>query len=98
MDIDLKPFLEIPYIDLEEMNLTAKKKRISRVSSKKLRDFYVKYLQKEINVIAVDYIIDGLNNINTDTVKIMLADANSSALIEGYDDPSSLYVVMPMKL
>jgi len=46
----------------------------------------------------VSYIIDVLNNINTDTVKIMLADANSSALIEGYDDPSSLYVVMPMKL
>lgn len=46
----------------------------------------------------VSYIIDVLNNINTDTVKIMLADANSSALIEGYDDASSLYVVMPMKL
>ncbi|QTH62963.1 DNA polymerase III subunit beta [Psychrosphaera ytuae] len=46
----------------------------------------------------VSYIIDVLNNITTDTVKIMLADANSSALIEGYDDASSLYVVMPMKL
>lgn len=46
----------------------------------------------------VSYIIDVLNNINTDTVKIMLADANSSALIEGFDDASSLYVVMPMKL
>ncbi len=46
----------------------------------------------------VSYIIDVLNNITTDTVKIMLADANSSALIEGFDDPSSLYVVMPMKL
>ena len=46
----------------------------------------------------VSYIIDVLNNITTDTVKIMLADANSSALIEGYDDGSSLYVVMPMKL
>ena len=46
----------------------------------------------------VSYIIDVLNNIKTDTVKIMLADSNSSALIEGYDDASSLYVVMPMKL
>ncbi|NVK25721.1 MAG: DNA polymerase III subunit beta [Gammaproteobacteria bacterium] len=46
----------------------------------------------------VSYIIDVLNNIKTDTVKIMLADSNSSVLIEGYDDASSLYVVMPMKL
>ena len=46
----------------------------------------------------VSYIIDVLNNIKTDTVKILLADSNSSALIEGYDDASSLYVVMPMKL
>lgn len=46
----------------------------------------------------VSYMIDVLNNIKTDTVKIMLADSNSSALIEGYDDASSLYVVMPMKL
>jgi DNA polymerase-3 subunit beta len=46
----------------------------------------------------VSYMIDVLNNIKTDTVKIMLADSNSSALIEGYDDGSSLYVVMPMKL
>lgn len=46
----------------------------------------------------VSYIIDVLNNIKTDTVKIMLSDSNSSALIEGFNDPSSLYVVMPMKL
>lgn len=46
----------------------------------------------------VSYIIDVLNNIKTDTVKIMLADSNSSALIEGLNDASSLYVVMPMKL
>lgn len=46
----------------------------------------------------VSYMIDVLNNIKTDTVKILLSDANSSALIEGYDDASSLYVVMPMKL
>lgn len=46
----------------------------------------------------VSYIIDVLNNIKTDTVKIMLADSNSSALIEGFNDASSLYVVMPMKL
>jgi DNA polymerase-3 subunit beta len=46
----------------------------------------------------VSYIIDVLNNIKTDTVKIMLSDSNSSALIEGLDDASSLYVVMPMKL
>ena len=53
MDIDLKSFLKIPYTDLEEMNLAAKKKRSARISSKKLRDFYTKYLQDEKYIKAV---------------------------------------------
>ena len=52
-NIDLKPFLEISYTDLEEMNLTAKKKRISRVSQKELQKFYTAYLSKETRIKAV---------------------------------------------
>ena len=52
-NIDLKPFLEISYTDLEEMNLTAKKKRVSRVSQKELQKFYTSYLSKEMRIKAV---------------------------------------------
>ena len=46
----------------------------------------------------VAYLIDVLNNINSDKVKITLSDSNSSALIEDAADDSALYVIMPMRL
>ena len=46
----------------------------------------------------VAYLIDVLNNINSDQVKIALSDSNSSALIEDAADDSALYVIMPMRL
>ncbi len=46
----------------------------------------------------VSYLIDVMNILNDAQIKISLADANSSALIESSIDDSSLYVVMPMRL
>ncbi len=46
----------------------------------------------------VAYLIDVLNTIVSEKVKITLADSNSSALIEADDSPDALYVVMPMRL
>lgn len=46
----------------------------------------------------VSYMIDVLNTIQDDIVKVTLADSNSSALIESASNDSSLYVVMPMRL
>ena len=46
----------------------------------------------------VAYLIDVLNSINSNNVKINLMDANSSALIEDADDGAALYVIMPMRL
>ena len=48
----------------------------------------------------VTYVIDVLNTLQSDDVKITLSDANSSALLEALSDnvPESLYVVMPMRL
>lgn len=47
----------------------------------------------------VSYLIDVMNVISSDRVKITLANSNSSALIESLDEgDDSLYVVMPMKL
>jgi hypothetical protein len=44
---ELRTFLEIPYDELEERNLDAKKKQLDRVSTGDLEHFYLKYLEKE---------------------------------------------------
>ena len=46
----------------------------------------------------VAYLIDVLNSLKSNSVKISLSDANASALIEDADDDSALYVIMPMRL
>ncbi len=46
----------------------------------------------------VSYLQDATNVLNTEHVKITLADGNSSALIEEPEQSDSLYVVMPMRL
>ncbi len=46
----------------------------------------------------VAYILDVLNALNSDEVKMTLGDSNSSGLIEDNADDSALYVVMPMRL
>lgn len=46
----------------------------------------------------VSYLVDALNAVLQDKVKIELSDANSSCLISGKDDDSTRYVVMPMRL
>src|SRR3989339_1193333 len=49
----LRSFLEIPYVDLETMNLSAKKKRKDNISEKELKEFYINYLKKEKRLKAV---------------------------------------------
>ncbi|MBT6206777.1 MAG: DNA polymerase III subunit beta [Francisellaceae bacterium] len=46
----------------------------------------------------IKYIIDFLNVISSEQVRITLTSANHSALIEGVGDEGSLYVIMPMRL
>ena len=46
----------------------------------------------------VSYILDVLGVIKSDTIHMMLADSNSSALITDGEDGSAMYVVMPMRL
>ena len=46
----------------------------------------------------VSYLVDVLNALSSDTVRISLADANSSALVESADGSDAVYVVMPMRL
>jgi DNA polymerase-3 subunit beta len=46
----------------------------------------------------VSYLVDVLTVLDTETVQIIVSDPNSSALIQGADGSSALYVVMPMRL
>lgn len=46
----------------------------------------------------VSYILDVLNTLRCDSVRISMSDANASALIENAQDDSAMYVVMPIRL
>ncbi|MEJ1397413.1 MAG: DNA polymerase III subunit beta [Candidatus Sedimenticola sp. (ex Thyasira tokunagai)] len=46
----------------------------------------------------VGYLIEVLNVIDSDKVKLLLSDANSSCLIQNFDSQDSNYVIMPMRL
>jgi DNA polymerase III subunit beta len=46
----------------------------------------------------VSYLQDVLNVLETEQISLSVADANSSALIEGAGNDQALYVVMPMRL
>ena len=46
----------------------------------------------------VNYLLDVMNVIVSDTVKMTLNDSNSSALLTDAEDESAMYVVMPMRL
>ncbi|MGB3622594.1 MAG: DNA polymerase III subunit beta, partial [Ketobacter sp.] len=46
----------------------------------------------------VNYLLDVMNVIRSENVKILMADSNSSALITDANDETASYVVMPMRL
>ena len=46
----------------------------------------------------VSYLLDVLGVLDTESIKLSVSDANSSALIEGIGKDSAVYVVMPMRL
>src|SRR5215216_2846857 len=53
MSTPIRDFLEIPYDELEEMNLEAKSKRINRVAIDKVREERMRYLTDEKRIKAV---------------------------------------------
>lgn len=46
----------------------------------------------------VSYLLDVLSVMTTEQVRLILSDANSSALVQEFDNDDSAYVVMPMRL
>jgi len=49
----LRSFLEIPYDELEKMNLEAKRLRVSRENESEIKEHYLDYLQKEKRLKAI---------------------------------------------
>ncbi|GGI91571.1 DNA polymerase III subunit beta [Shewanella gelidii] len=59
----------------------------------------VEYENQELEMgFNVSYLLDVLNSLRSDDVRITLIDGNSSALIENHVEEDSMYVVMPMRL
>jgi DNA polymerase-3 subunit beta len=46
----------------------------------------------------VSYVLDVLNTLRCENVRVSMSDSNASALIENADDDSAMYVVMPIRL
>ncbi len=65
--------------------------------AEELLDVSFGYDELEISF-NVSYVLDVLNTLKCENVKISLSDANSSALIEDNNSDKALYVVMPMRL
>ncbi len=65
--------------------------------SQEIVDLDYQYDDLEIGF-NVSYVLDALNALKSDEIKITLGDANSSGLIEASDSSESMYVVMPMRL
>lgn len=78
--IVLKDFLEIPYDQLEEMNLEAKQKQLSRRSDKELEDYYTRYLQDEKRLKAVTVCFSDLEG------RFHMLDYDKKFLLKSHDN------------
>jgi len=76
----LRDFLEIPYDQLEEMNLKAKKQRLDRVDPKKIRDERLAYLEGEKRIKAVTVCFTDLEG------RLHMLDYDKKFLLKNYDN------------
>jgi len=76
----LRSFLEIPYNQLEEMNLNAKKRRKDNVDEKELKEFYLNYLKKEKKLKAVTIGFSDLEG------RFHMIDYDKKFFIDSYDN------------
>ncbi|MDC0610900.1 DNA polymerase III subunit beta [Vibrio sp.] len=82
-------------IDGPEMRITANNPE--QEEAEEILD--VEFEGSEIEIgFNVSYVLDVLNTLRCEKVKITMSDPNASALIENVDDDSAMYVVMPIRL
>src|SRR3954463_13278485 len=80
MSNELRNFLAIPYDELEELNLSAKKQRKDRVPIKVIREERLKYLTDEKRIKAVTVLFSDLEG------RLHMLDYDKKFLLKSYDN------------
>src|ERR1700681_4112875 len=80
MSTELRNFLAIPYDELEEMNLKAKKQRLDRVASHKVQEERLKYLADESRIKAVTVMFSDLEG------RLHMLDYDKKFLLNSWDN------------
>ncbi len=80
MTTELREFLQIPYSELEELNLAAKKQRRDRVSPDTIREERIKYLKDESRIKAVTVLFTDLEG------RLQMLDYDKKFLLKSWDN------------
>jgi glutamine synthetase len=80
MSTELRNFLAIPYDELEELNLKAKKQRLDRVAPQKIQEDRLKYLADEGRIKAVTVMFSDLEG------RLHMLDYDKKFLLKSYDN------------
>jgi glutamine synthetase len=76
----LRNFLQIPYDELEDLNLEAKEKVARRTSEEELKDYYIRYLQEEKRIKAVTVCFTDIEG------RFHMLDYDKKFLLSSYDN------------
>src|SRR5258708_4846386 len=80
MSTELRNFLALPYDELEELNLKAKKQRLDRVAPHKVQEERIKYLSDEKPIKAVTVLFSDLEG------RLHMLDYDKKFLIKSWDN------------
>src|SRR5260370_13821781 len=80
MSTELRNFLALPYDELEELNLKAKKQRLDRVAPHKVQEERIKYLSDEKRIKAVTVLFRDLEG------RLHMLDYDKKFLLKSYDN------------
>src|SRR3981081_2431190 len=80
MPNDLRDFLMLPYGELEELNLEAKKQRTDRVAADKIQEQRIKYLAGESRIKAVTVLFSDLEG------RLHMLDYDKKFLVKSWDN------------
>ena len=80
MSNELRNFLEIPYAELEDLNLKAKEQRFGRVPTQKIQEERLKYLTDEKRIKAVTVLLSDLEG------RLHMLDYDKKFLVKSWDN------------
>jgi glutamine synthetase len=80
MSVDLQSHLELPYSELEELNLRAKEQRLARVPTEQVREERLKYLGDEKRIKAVTVFFSDLEG------RLHMLDYDKKFFIKSWDN------------